>query len=474
MNGKDKNSCGAMMPGMSMGKPSGGDDAEPGVMMAKHYRMSGWVQPVLMLLGVWLASSPFLLDYGDAALALSDVASGVAVVALAFAALRKPGMRAGVANCFAGIWILFAPLLFWAPSAAAYLNGTLIGTLVIAFSLLVPMSHEMRGADVPPGWSYNPSSWQQRIPIVALGFFGFFVSRYMAAYQLGYIDSVWDPFFGDGTQRILNSEVSKAWPVSDAGLGAAVYLIEALSGLMGDKRRWRTMPWMVAVFGFAVVPLGIVSIALVTMQPLAVGAWCTLCLLTAAAMLVMVALSLDEVVAMIQFLARSRREGKSVWRVFWMGGHAGDAERRSGVKQPAWALRPMVWGVTPSRSLVALALLGLWAMVAPDVFGIAIDKPAADSDHLLGALLVVVAVVAMAEVARPLRALAVPIGLWFAVAPWAMSSATTGSRLSDLFVGLAVIALSVPAGKIRDHYGALDRKVRWRVRVPFLARRAPS
>lgn len=47
--------------------------------------------------------------------------------------------------------------------------------------------------------------------------------------------------------------------------------------------------------------------ALVVMQPLAVGAWCTLRLFTAAAMLLMIPLSLDEVVAM-------------AWRVFSLGG----------------------------------------------------------------------------------------------------------------------------------------------------------
>jgi hypothetical protein len=64
----------------------------------------------------------------------------------------------------------------------------------------------------------------------------------MAAYQLGYIDSIWEPFFsgvaGNGTQTILTSDVSKAWPISDAGLGAATYLIEVLSTFMGDQRRW--------------------------------------------------------------------------------------------------------------------------------------------------------------------------------------------------------------------------------------------
>jgi vitamin K epoxide reductase family protein len=98
------------------------------------------------------------------------------------------------------------------------------------------------------------------------------------------------------------------------------YLLEALSGFMGGRNRWRTMPWMVMMFGVLVVPLGIVSIVLVILQPVAVGAWCTLCLVTAAAMLIMIAPAVDEVVAMCQFLAGARREGQSFWRTFWIGG----------------------------------------------------------------------------------------------------------------------------------------------------------
>lgn len=43
-----------------------------------------------------------------------------------------------------------------------------------------------------------------RIMIVT-GFAGLLVSRYLAAFQLGYIDAIWDPFFGQGTRQVLNS-----------------------------------------------------------------------------------------------------------------------------------------------------------------------------------------------------------------------------------------------------------------------------
>jgi len=55
---------------------------------------------------------------------------------------------------------------------------------------------------------------------VFLAMIGFFLSRYMAAFQLGHISYPWDPFFGESTRRVLTSDISKAFPVSDAGLGA--------------------------------------------------------------------------------------------------------------------------------------------------------------------------------------------------------------------------------------------------------------
>jgi hypothetical protein len=63
-----------------------------------------------------------------------------------------------------GLWLLFAPLIFWTPSAAAYINDTAIGALAIIFSILVPMMPGMNHAGmmdrstVPPGWTYSPSS----------------------------------------------------------------------------------------------------------------------------------------------------------------------------------------------------------------------------------------------------------------------------------------------------------------------------
>ncbi len=441
----------------------GGRATEPMVMMAlEHYAPYRWVQAPIAALALWLMVSPFTLGYSSAALTWSDVLSGLVVLGMSLSALKPNRGLVSWLIAFVGIWLLFAPLAFWAPEAAAYTNDTLVGMLLITFGLIIPMGTQMAGPAIPPGWSYNPSAWSQRAPIIGLAFVSFLAARYMAAYQLGYIDSAWDPFFGDGTERVLTSEVSRAWTVSDAGLGAMTYMLEVLMGLMGDQRRWRTMPWMVAGFGVIVVPLGIVSIVLVILQPLSVGAWCSLCLFTAAAMLLMIPLSLDEIVAMVQLVRRKKREGHSAWRVFWLGADLPeDTPTWEQTRPETWRPRGMLWGFTSTWNLWASVAVGAWLMFAPDVFGIGIEQRAADSDHLVGALIIVVAVIALAEVARPARFLNIPLGLWLLAAPWFLPGATPASPWNSALMGFAVVLLSLPLGRLRDHYGTFDRSVIW-------------
>jgi uncharacterized membrane protein len=432
-----------------------------------------WRDFANIFLGVWLIASPATLGYRDSAMVASDVATGVAIVILGSLTLAPRFDLARWGLCAGGTWLLFAPLIFWTRDAGAYANDTIIGALLIAFSVLIPMMpsrahHEVMmtpGPDTPPGWSYNPSDWIQRGPIIAMAFFGFFLSRYLAAYQLGHIAYPWDPFFGDGTRRVLDSDVSRAWPISDAGLGAVSYMLEALSGLMGGRNRWRTMPWMVVMFGVLVVPLGVVSIVLVVLQPVAVGAWCTLCLVTAAAMLIMIAPAVDEVVAMGQFLAGAKREGKPFWRTFWVGGtleqyrtpsSAGAAAaQRSGRRSTAAKLVAALDLNNVPWTLLLSAAIGLWLMTAPAA--LTVTGAAADNNHLAGALVVTWAVIAFGEVGRPVRLLNIPTGLWIAVSPWLLSGATDVSRWLDVLAGMLLVLLSVRRGRIEERFGSWNR-----------------
>ena len=280
----------------------------------------------------------------------------------------------------------------------------------------------------------------------------------MTAFQLGHVATLTDPFFGIGTQRVLTSDVSRAFPIPDAGLGAFAYMVEFLMGFMGDKRRWRTMPWMVTFFGILVVPLGIVSITLIILQPLAVGAWCTPCLIAALAMLVMITLTLDEVVAMLQFLVQAHREGQPFWTTFWLGGTLRDLPVAGAVRPDVVSAKAMVWGVALPWNLLLSVGLGVWLMLAPSVLGI--SGAAAHSDHLVGALIVTTAVIALADVGRAMRFLNIALGAWVIAAPWILAGATPASRWSDAIAGALVIVLSLARGPVVERYGGWQRYIR--------------
>lgn len=470
--------------------------------MNAHREMTRWAHYANLTLGFWLITSPFVFGYlaetwtatsgvaqvtaerGLAAVALrnqwvaaSDIASGVLIVVFACLSMSRRFAWAQWANAFVGIWLLFAPLVFWTPSAAAYASDTLIGCLVIAFSVLIPMMPGMSmqamalGPDIPPGWNYSPSDWLQRLPIIGFAVIGFFIARYLTAYQLGHIPSAWDPFFisqtpaKNGTEFIVTSYVSQAWPIPDAGLGALSYALEALSGAMGSRRRWRTMPWMVAFFGVLVVPLGVVSIYFIVIQPILLGTWCTLCLITAAAMVVMIPYSLDELVAMGQFLAAAHRKDRSfrsLWNNFWHGGviEGGRVAERSEFDVGLRQMMREMWtgGVNYPWTLIGCAIVGVWLMFTRITLGN--EGAMANSDHLVGALAITFTFAAFAEVARPVRLINVIFGIWLLAAPWLLYGATFLGSTGSLIAGLLLIALSLPRGTLKQRYAGWDRYVR--------------
>ncbi len=131
----------------------------------------------------------------------------------------------------------------------------------------------------------------------------------------------------------------------------------------------------------------------------------------------------------------------------------------------------MLRGVTGSWSLTLSIAIGAWLMLSPAAFGIGIEEPAADSDHLVAALVVVFAVISLAEVARPVRFLNVPLGLWLVATPWFLAGASASSRANDLLAGLAIALLSLPLVRLRDHYGRFDRIVLWK---PVGSRLSPT
>jgi Vitamin K epoxide reductase family len=158
----------------------------------------------------------------------------------------------------------------------------------------------------PPRLSYNPSEWRSRLPILVLALAGFCIALYLALYQWGVVKTVWEPFFRDGSKRVLHSFVSRLLPVPDAFLGALGYLADLVTGLIGGSRRCRTMPKAVLIYGVTVCLVGATALGLALLQPLLFHAGCTLCLTSAVISICIVWLASHEVWASIHHIRNSR------------------------------------------------------------------------------------------------------------------------------------------------------------------------
>ncbi|BCH35667.1 vitamin K epoxide reductase [Mesorhizobium sp. L-8-10] len=462
----------------------------------RHRARTLWAPLTNATLGLWLVASPFTLglfdpvaaslppalgheiaapEMRDTRLGISEILSGLLVLSLALLGMRRGREGLQWLTAAVGVWVMFAPLVFWTTSAGAYATDTLSGMLIMAFAVMIPptpgISRRALAADddQPLGWSYSPSTFSQRIPIIALAFVGLFVSRYLAAYQLGHVDSIWDPVFGpgdapvaNGSEAVITSWVSKGFPIADAGLGAFAYALDILAGAIGDRRRWRTMPWMVLLFGLLIVPLGIVSVSFIIIQPPLIGALCTLCIIQAAVTVVLIPYSVDEVLATCQYLLRAKRTGEPLWRTFWRGGPALSEDQVPGAdldRSPSAVLWDfLTGGVNFPWTLVASVLLGVLLMMTPLAFGT--SAPLYFSDHVVGCLVILVAVTAMAEVTRAIRFLNVPLGAWIAVSPFLVDGANSAATIAAVAIGLLLIGLSLPRGsRSSAHYGGWDRAI---------------
>src|SRR5437762_5218004 len=107
---------------------------------------------------------------------------------------------------------------------------------------------------------------------------------------------------------------------------------------------------------------------------------------------------------------------------------------------------PMIWGVSIPWNLVVTAALGIWLMFAPAVFGT--TGGAANSDHLIGAIITTVSVITTAEVVRAGRFLNILLGAALVAAPWLFSGGSASARWNDVVAGLVLIRLTLPCGPV--------------------------
>lgn len=441
----------------------------------KEHRRFRWAHFINIALGTWLLTQPPLVGLENAWLARLEILLGAGLILFATLSLSWRMQWARWICAGIGILVMALPFVFWTDRAADYLSDTLVGMLVFGLAFAskpdpgVSAIAAVSGPRCPPGWSYNPSTWSQRLPIIALAFVGLYVSRYLAAYQLEYIPHVWDPFFEgnpadpqNGTEEVITSSVSEAFPVSDAALGGYVYALEIVTGAIGSTARWRTMPWLVILFGILIAPLGIVSILFIIIQPIVIGTWSIIALIGAAAMLIQIPYSLDELLASVQFVRRRVKAGQNWLAVLFRGdtdeksaGDEGGAHEFD--DKPGNIVREMVLGgVNLPWNLALAAAIGLWLLFTRVTLGA--EGGMANADHLIGSLILTVISVAAAEVARPARYALIPLGLALIATPF-IYDPTGIQTVISIVLGIATMVLSIRRGPIRGRYGSWNRVV---------------
>lgn len=95
-----------------------------------------WQDGVNLVLGLWLFTSPWILDYAGTTAAGNAYVMGTGIVVFAAFAAYMPKAWEEVLNTLLGIWLVLAPFLlgFTAMTGIA-LHTVVVGVLVTAFAV---------------------------------------------------------------------------------------------------------------------------------------------------------------------------------------------------------------------------------------------------------------------------------------------------------------------------------------------------
>jgi succinate dehydrogenase/fumarate reductase cytochrome b subunit len=104
--------------------------------MAMHMS-SRWQDRVILLLGLWLFAAPFILGYpSESKQAVNSYTAGLVIALLAVFDLYKTYMWAVVVNMLVGLWVAVSP---WVPAfadrSALMTNHVIVGVAVLVLAL---------------------------------------------------------------------------------------------------------------------------------------------------------------------------------------------------------------------------------------------------------------------------------------------------------------------------------------------------
>ena len=155
------------------------------------------------------------------------------------------------------------------------------------------------------------------------------------------------------------------------------------------------------------------------------------------------------------------RKGKPFWRTFWTGDamEDGSADTSKGlIGTTREKIGEATRGVTYPWTLLLSIVLGMWLTFTRLSFDSA--GAMANSDHLVGALVVTFSIMAFAEVGRAVRFINIPFGAWLIAAPWLLDGiASPVATWNGVISGALLIALAIPRGPVRNSYAGWDRYI---------------
>lgn len=178
----------------------------------------------------------------------------------------------------------------------------------------------------------------------------------------------------------------------------------------------------------------------------------------AAAILMQIPYSIDELIATRQFLRRRVRAGRNWLRILLMGDTDEMPEAQEGGpvidefdRPPGAVIKDVVGGdVSLPWDLALSGLIGLSLLFTRITLGA--EGGLANSDHLIGSLVLAMTSLAAAEVARPLRFLNILLGAALFATPF-IYGASMAATIASVACGAALVALSIRRGPIRERYG---------------------
>jgi uncharacterized membrane protein len=140
----------------------------------------------------------------------------------------------------------------------------------------------------------KPEPSSRHLVIGDLAVLGALIAGYLALYELGISQAVWDPLFGDGSRKVLTSSISNALPVPDAVLGFLTYAVEAVLAFAIGLGYARASGPAGGLLCLVVLGLAGAGVVLIGVQLFVVHALCTLCLASAAVSFASVAVSIPD------------------------------------------------------------------------------------------------------------------------------------------------------------------------------------